>query len=90
MTIQITSSAFEDGAMIPRSYTCDDTDVSPDLAWTGVPEGTKTLALICDDPVSPGGMLNSTQCTQVPGTETTISEDWATEVSTLGGRCFLL
>ena len=53
--ITITSNAFNDGDMIPREYTCDGSDVSPALAWSGVPEGTKSLALICDDPDAPMG-----------------------------------
>lgn len=55
MTIKITSTAFTEGDMIPKQYTCDAEDVSPDLTWTGVPEGTKSLALICDDPDAPMG-----------------------------------
>ncbi len=55
MTIKITSTAFAEGGMIPKRYTCDAEDVSPDLAWTGVPEGTKSLSLICDDPDAPMG-----------------------------------
>lgn len=55
MTIKITSSAFTEGSMIPKRYTCDAEDVSPDLAWAAVPEGTKSLALICDDPDAPMG-----------------------------------
>jgi Raf kinase inhibitor-like YbhB/YbcL family protein len=55
MTIKITSSVFTEGSIIPNRYTCDSEDVSPDLAWTGVPEGTKSLALICDDPDAPMG-----------------------------------
>jgi len=55
MEIKITSTAFEEGGMIPEKYTCDGIDVSPPLAWASVPEGTKTLALICDDPDAPLG-----------------------------------
>ncbi|MBW1720857.1 MAG: YbhB/YbcL family Raf kinase inhibitor-like protein [Deltaproteobacteria bacterium] len=55
MKIEITSSAFKEGGMIPRQYTCDGKDISPPLAWSGVPEGTKSLALICDDPDAPMG-----------------------------------
>lgn len=55
MAITLTSSAFEEGGMIPRKYTCDDIDVSPPLAWDAVPDGTKSLALICDDPDAPVG-----------------------------------
>ena len=39
--------------MIPRPYTCDGPNVSPSLKWEGVPAGTKTLALIADDPDAP-------------------------------------
>ena len=53
MALQLTSTAFAAGGMIPSRYTCDDADVSPALAWSGVPAGTKSLALICDDPDAP-------------------------------------
>ena len=53
MALTLTSTAFKARAMIPRRYTCDGVDVSPALAWTGVPPGTKSLALICDDPDAP-------------------------------------
>ncbi len=55
MEIKITSSAFEDGGLIPAKYTCDGADVSPPLQWDAVPEGTKSIALICDDPDAPMG-----------------------------------
>ena len=55
MQIEVKSSAFEDGGMIPKLYTCDGTDVSPPLAWTSVPKGTKSIALIADDPDAPMG-----------------------------------
>jgi hypothetical protein len=55
MTITITSTAFSEGEKIPRLYTCDDLNVSPPLAWTGVPTNTVSLALIVDDPDAPSG-----------------------------------
>lgn len=55
MEIKITSTAFEDGGLIPARYTCDGADISPPLRWETVPEGTKTIALICDDPDAPMG-----------------------------------
>lgn len=55
MTIQVSSSAFKEGEKIPRLYTCDDQNVSPALAWTGVPTDTVSLALIMDDPDAPAG-----------------------------------
>jgi len=55
MAIQITSSAFNEGNPIPKKYTCDGEDISPPLAWSGVPAGAKSLALIVDDPDAPVG-----------------------------------
>ena len=55
MEIKITSSAFEPGGMIPVQYTCDGQDVSPPLSWGDVPEGTASIAVICDDPDAPMG-----------------------------------
>jgi Raf kinase inhibitor-like YbhB/YbcL family protein len=52
-TIKVRSTAFEDGQPIPKTFTEDGQDVSPPLAWDGVPEGTKEMALICDDPDAP-------------------------------------
>lgn len=55
MTMRISSSAFDEGGMIPAKYTCDGADVSPPLGWSGIPEGTRSLALISDDPDAPVG-----------------------------------
>lgn len=55
MALVITSSAFSEGQAIPKRYTCDGPDVSPDLAWSGVPDTAASLALICDDPDAPMG-----------------------------------
>jgi Raf kinase inhibitor-like YbhB/YbcL family protein len=49
-TFSLTSSAFADGDAIPRELTCDGTNVSPPLAWSGAPGGTVALALVVDDP----------------------------------------
>jgi len=53
MTMKIASPAFVEGGEIPRQYTCDGEDFSPALHWGGVPVGTKSLALIVDDPDAP-------------------------------------
>lgn len=55
MMIQVTSAAFADGGSIPSKYTCDGQNVSPPLKWNSVPEGTKSQALIADDPDAPNG-----------------------------------
>jgi Raf kinase inhibitor-like YbhB/YbcL family protein len=52
-TMNVRSAAFEDGQPIPTKFTEEGEDVSPPLAWDNVPEGTKELALVCDDPDAP-------------------------------------
>ena len=51
--MEITSSAFTPGGSIPKLYTCEGRNVSPPLAWSGIPAGTKSLLLIVDDPDAP-------------------------------------
>ncbi len=51
--MKLTSTAFADHAAIPARYTCTGHDVAPPLAWADVPPGTKSLALIVDDPDAP-------------------------------------
>ena len=53
MSLKIESSAFAAGAEIPIRYTGDGEDVSPPLAWSGLPSRTKSLALMVDDPDAP-------------------------------------
>jgi Raf kinase inhibitor-like YbhB/YbcL family protein len=53
MNLAITSTAFAPDAAIPSLYTCEGKDISPPLAWSGAPAGTKSLALIVDDPDAP-------------------------------------
>lgn len=53
--ISVTSTAFDDGQPIPQAYSCDGDEVSPPLAWSGVPSGAAALALVVDDPDAPGG-----------------------------------
>jgi len=53
MAMTLTSPAFENGGQIPSTYTCEGDDISPPLTWDGVPEGTKSLVLIIDDPDAP-------------------------------------
>jgi Raf kinase inhibitor-like YbhB/YbcL family protein len=53
--LTVTSSSFSDGAPIPAKFTCDGGDTSPQLSFSPAPAGTKSLALIVDDPDAPGG-----------------------------------
>lgn len=53
MDFKLISTAFEHGSDIPAIHTCDGTEVSPPLSWSGIPDGTKSLALIVEDPDAP-------------------------------------
>jgi Raf kinase inhibitor-like YbhB/YbcL family protein len=52
---ELTSTAFADGAAIPAKYSCEGGNVSPPLAWSFLPDGTRSLALIVHDPDAPSG-----------------------------------
>jgi Raf kinase inhibitor-like YbhB/YbcL family protein len=52
-SMRLTSSAFQPGGNIPKQYTCEGNDISPQLAWQGAPAGAKTFALIVHDPDAP-------------------------------------
>ena len=54
MAFELTSPAFEAGAAIPRTFTCDGEDVSPPLVWSDAPDDTAAMALIVDDPDARG------------------------------------
>lgn len=51
--LQVTSPAFRDNEAIPTEFSCDGRNVSPPLAWSGVPAETKSIAILVDDPDAP-------------------------------------
>ncbi len=53
MSFKLTSSAFSPNGSIPTRYTCEGNDASPSLEWSDAPSGTRTFALIVDDPDAP-------------------------------------
>jgi len=53
--MSVASTGFSADSLIPKKFTCDGEDLSPPLHWSDVPRGTKSFALICDDPDAPGG-----------------------------------
>jgi Raf kinase inhibitor-like YbhB/YbcL family protein len=55
MPFQITTAAFSAGGVIPKRFSCDGSDVSPQLKWKNAPAATESLALIMDDPDAPAG-----------------------------------
>jgi Raf kinase inhibitor-like YbhB/YbcL family protein len=73
-TLTVTSTAFKEGGMIPGKYTCDDRDLSPQIAWSGVPAGAKSIALICDDPDAPAGTWVHWVVFNIPATAKELAE----------------
>ena len=73
--MEISSKSFKNGEMIPKRYTCDDMDISPPLTWTAIPNGTKTLALICDDPDAPVGTWVHWVIYNIPSNSNELPED---------------
>jgi Raf kinase inhibitor-like YbhB/YbcL family protein len=70
--IVVSSASFPTGASIPPQYTCDGGDQSPQLSWTSVPEGTKSIAIIVDDPDAPHGTFTHWTLWNVAATARTI------------------
>ena len=69
-TLTVKSPAFADGELIPAKYTCDGENISPEITVENVPEGTKTLALIMDDPDAPKGTFVHWVMWNMPVTKT--------------------
>ena len=79
-----TDVPFEHAAAIPREYTCDGANVSPPLAWTAPPEGTKSLILVVDDPDAPGpGSFTHWVVYNLPPVVTTVPRDYRPGASRL-------
>lgn len=83
--MEIKSSAFGSGEMIPVKYTCDGADFSPPLEWTAGPAGTKSFALICDDPDAPMGTWVHWVVYDIPATATMLAEGITREKELPGG-----
>lgn len=75
MDIKVKSSAFEDGGLIPKKYTCDGTNISPPLEWESRPTGCEAFALICDDPDAPMGTWVHWVVYNIPARINRLSED---------------
>lgn len=74
MTIKLTSTAFEHKGAIPDAYTCKGKNLSPNLSWSDNPEGTKSFALIMDDPDAPMGTWVHWVLYNIPSSITTLDD----------------
>lgn len=85
MTIEIKSNSFKNGGLIPKQFTCDGKNVSPQLSWTNYPEGTKSFALICDDPDAPVGTWVHWVIYNIPANINELEESFPTQKNLLHG-----
>jgi uncharacterized protein (TIGR00297 family)/Raf kinase inhibitor-like YbhB/YbcL family protein len=84
MSFPISSSSFDEGGLIPTRFTCDGENHSPALAWRDLPAGTKSLALIAEDPDAPGGTFTHWVLYNLPPTLTSLPEGLAKTVALTG------
>ena len=75
MSFTLKSTAFPNGGVIPKKYTCDGADLSPALSWDDAPAGTQSLALIVDDPDAPMGTWTHWLIWNIPAKATLLPED---------------
>jgi Raf kinase inhibitor-like YbhB/YbcL family protein len=73
--ITVTSPGFEEGSTLPDRFTCDGTNISPSLRWSGVPEGTAELAVVVDDPDASGGTYVHWVVVAIPPATPGLAED---------------
>lgn len=73
--MELKSSAFEPGGLIPPKYTCDGPDISPPLSWSEPPAGTSSLALIADDPDAPSGTWVHWVAWNIPSNDRSLEEN---------------
>jgi Raf kinase inhibitor-like YbhB/YbcL family protein len=78
-TLSVRSPAFSNGGPIPMEYSCEGRGISPPIEWSGVPPGTRSIAVIVDDPDAPGGTFAHLALANLPPIAHSLPAD-------LGGR----
>jgi len=66
MPLRLISATFREGGDIPKQFTCDGDNISPPLVWYDVPEGARSLLLLCDDPDAPAGIFHHWAAFDIP------------------------
>lgn len=84
MALAISTTSFPNGGDIPKKFTCDGADVSPELSWNGAPSGTQSFTLIADDPDAPVGTWTHWVLYDLPATTASLAEG-VSKVDELGG-----
>ena len=85
MVLSVSSSAFGEGEVIPDRYTCQGQDVSPPITWGEPPAGTRSLALILDDPDAPVGVFNHWVIFNIPADSRELPEAVPVQTELPGG-----
>lgn len=83
--MKVTSKAFQDGGMIPKQYTCEGANISPPLAWDVVPEKTKSIALVTEDPDAPGKTFIHWVAFNIPASARELPENIPAQENISGG-----
>ncbi len=78
-TLDFSSPAFEDGDTIPVEYTCDGANSSPPLKWSDVPTGTRSLAVVVDDPDAPSGIFRHWSVIDIPAANRSLQAQQPTD-----------
>ncbi|MFP4363855.1 MAG: YbhB/YbcL family Raf kinase inhibitor-like protein [Spirochaetia bacterium] len=73
--MELTSPAFTEGGEIPSRFSCDGDNISPELQWSDVPDNTRSLVLIMDDPDAPGGTFTHWVVYDLPAQLTGLAEN---------------
>ena len=82
----LSSASFRNGQPMPAKHTCEGIDASPALKWEGAPTGTKSFALICDDPDAPGGSWVHWVIYEIPANTKELPEGVAKSDAAAGAR----
>jgi Raf kinase inhibitor-like YbhB/YbcL family protein len=83
--LELTSSAFQEGGAIPAEFTCDGANRSPPLKWGEPPAGTKSFALVVDDPDAPGGAFDHWGAFDIPAGTRSIAAGQAAGTQAVNG-----
>jgi Raf kinase inhibitor-like YbhB/YbcL family protein len=73
-TLEVYSSAFGPNQLMPTEFTCEGIDVSPPLSWSSVPAGTRSIAILVEDPDGVGGTFTHWLVTGIPPTTTALDK----------------
>lgn len=82
--MRLRSSAFADGAELPRRFSCDGENVSPPLAWADAPAATRSFVLLCEDPDAPAGTWRHWAAYDIAATLTALPLDASAHAAALG------